>query len=90
MDATVVRVAAAQASADATTMGKSREFTLSSAEGSSEQSSIATGAGWLRISLPTPRRQKVNRNPSWMNRWKFDCPRVFRLIRPKSALPVSC
>ena len=29
--------------------------------------------------------QKMKRNPSWMNRWKFDCPVALRLIRPKSA-----
>jgi hypothetical protein len=40
-----------------------------------------------------PRRrtpgQNVKRNPSCTNRWKFDCPVELRLIRPKSALPVS-
>src|SRR6478672_1908233 len=35
--------------------------------------------------LPRPRAYHVNLKPSWMNRWKFDCPWVFRLMRPKSA-----
>ena len=32
---------------------------------------------------------QVTRNPSWTNRWKFDCPVALRLIRPKSAEDVS-
>src|SRR6266550_510692 len=28
---------------------------------------------------------QITRNPSWTNRWKFDCPVELRLMRPKSA-----
>ena len=34
---------------------------------------------------PHPHAYHVNLKPSWMNRWKFDCPVALRLIRPKSA-----
>ena len=36
------------------------------------------------------RSYHVNRKPSWTKRWKFDWPRVLRLMRPKSADAVSC
>ena len=41
-----------------------------------------------RDSSPAPETvaaQKINRNPSWTKRWKFDWPVMLRLMRPKSA-----
>jgi hypothetical protein len=48
---------------------------------------VKTSAGDAEIvSVPVEAvSQNVNRNPSWTNRWKFDCPSVLRLMRPKSA-----
>lgn len=54
--------------------------------GRSRRSSLT---GEMRLIGTPPIVQNVKRNPSCTKRWKFDCPVELRLIRPKSALPVS-